>query len=194
MNKPLCYLGIFIILFFILMPPILRIVLPSKESLSTITVEKRLLLACQSTNYFTTTNYVDEKVTMVMIKKNIPLKEKSESEIETINDETENNSSIDEGQNEINNELIDGDTTETSENSEFEKSLNTTSDDFNQIFSDLASNAITVHTVMEDGEVIKIDFANLESSELIGGDYISKTLNQQKEFYESMGLSCSIRE
>ena len=69
MKNILCYLGIIILLGLILLPPILRIVLPDKEKIEIVEKIEYINLSCNNDEYLTNTSYTNDKINMIIIKK-----------------------------------------------------------------------------------------------------------------------------
>lgn len=68
MKKILCYLGILFLLFLLVLPPALRIFLKDKEDPVEEDITKATLV-CQNDTFVTNTNYENDEVKMIVIKK-----------------------------------------------------------------------------------------------------------------------------
>jgi len=162
MKNLLYVLGIIVLLFFIMFPPILRIVLPDKDKIKEDDVKELVvtILNCSNEKYITTTTYENAKITRISIKKN--------------NLEEEENS-------EDNADLVDEESNEDTESK-------TIMDD---IFDNLIKQNGVFQTNQESGTILTLDFS---VSDIPGIDLsnIGKKIDDQKAFYESDNLVCSI--
>ena len=79
MKKLLCYLGILILLFLLLLPPALRIFLKDKETQVEVSVSKNILI-CKNDDFITTTTYEGTSIKKIIIKRNIPTIEEDDLE------------------------------------------------------------------------------------------------------------------
>lgn len=69
MKKILCYLGILVLLFLLLLPPALRIFLKDKETVVEEPVVKNILV-CKNDDFITTTRYEGVDIKEIAIKRN----------------------------------------------------------------------------------------------------------------------------
>ena len=70
MKKIIYYLGIIILFSLAVTPPILRIALPDQDKKEDKKINKEMtMLVCTSDKYMTVTNYEDEKINRIMLKK-----------------------------------------------------------------------------------------------------------------------------
>lgn len=69
MKKILCYLGILVLLFLLLLPPALRIFLKDKETVVEEPVVKNILV-CKNDDFITTTRYEGVDIKTIAIKRN----------------------------------------------------------------------------------------------------------------------------
>ena len=77
---------------------------------------------------------------------------------------------------------------------QLKKDLNTSNEDENileldQAFTDLKTKSNVIYNILEDGEVIGIDFT-LSNHETLNLVKFTKPLTDQKAYYESLGLTC----
>ena len=70
MKKTLCILGIAILLFLLLLPPVLRLALPDLEEKEEKPSMSLKYLTCTGVDYVTRTNYENDKPTLIVIRKN----------------------------------------------------------------------------------------------------------------------------
>jgi len=167
MKKLLCYLGILLLLGLAVLPPALRIFLPDQDRQVVEKNEsKSALLSCKNDNYEIITNYENEKVQMLVIKK---MKNNNESDLE---DDINNQENKEEQDNLIEN------------NKETELDI---------IFNSLKEASNIIYNELEDGEVIGIDFSIYDHKDLDLGK-LTKSPDMQKTYYENQGLTCTIRK
>ena len=93
MKKLLCYLGILVLLFLLLLPPALRIFLKDKDETITDTETKtNETLVCKNDNFTVSTNYSGDEILMIVLKRVIQerddLIDESNLESEDLIDET----------------------------------------------------------------------------------------------------------
>lgn len=69
MKKILCYLGILVLLFLLLLPPALRIFLKDKETVVEEPIVKNILV-CKNDDFITTTRYEGVDIKKIAIKRN----------------------------------------------------------------------------------------------------------------------------
>lgn len=69
MKKILCYLGIIFLFILTFLPPLLRFTLKDKDLKEEDEIIKNISLVCSSPYYVTNTNYQDNKINMLVIKK-----------------------------------------------------------------------------------------------------------------------------
>lgn len=83
MKKILCYLGILVLLGLTILPPMLRVFMPDQgeEEEEVVKIES-VALACTSDKYMVNTNYKNNKVQMIVIKKIINIDESNTEETE----------------------------------------------------------------------------------------------------------------
>ena len=180
MKKLLCFLGILILLFLLVLPPVLRVVLPDQK------IEQKetninTTLSCTSSEYVINTVYKNSKVDIVIIKK-INNNSQSDQNIEN-NEET----NTEENQIDQNTENNEGTNTEENQNTEEDTSP------LGKLFSELKTNDLIVYNQLEDVEVIKIDFSIYTYDE-IDLSLINKPIAEQKTYYESQNFICLFRE
>ena len=90
--------------------------------------------------------------------------------------------------------LNQNDEVETENNTEeIDESNNTTGKEFIDIFESLKYKSTVVYNVLEDGEVLSIDFTLSDNKEL-NLTSLTKEIEEQKEFYENQNLSCIIKK
>ena len=131
MKKILCFLGIILLLFLAALPPILRIILPDKMEEEKEIVHENVVLNCSNESYIANTSYQDEKVMMIIFKQLYP---------------TDSNTNDDQEDPTIENE----EDTSNLEQSNIEE--------LDEAFEDLKTESNITYNVLEDGEVIEIDF------------------------------------
>ena len=66
MKKLLCFLGIILLLFLAVLPPVLRIVLPDMGEEENEVVHENVILNCSNESYIANTSYQNEKVMMIV--------------------------------------------------------------------------------------------------------------------------------
>ena len=81
MKNLLCYLGIFVLLFLILFPPMLKIFLPDKSKIETKEeAYVRRNLSCSGKEFASNTSYDNDKVVMIILKKFMQNEEENSAE------------------------------------------------------------------------------------------------------------------
>ena len=168
MKNVLCWFGIIVLLGLVLFPPILRLVLPNKEEIEKKVERTNYVLACSNQRFIINTSYENNKVKMIIMKKLFTQQEKDKRK------------QIDENIENIDEQLIDPDT----------KSVKY--QEINDIFEKIKNQTTIIHNVLDDGEVISIDFSILEHNELEINKMIQE-INEQQLFYENIDFSCVIR-
>lgn len=148
MKKILCYLGILVLLFLLLLPPALRIFLKDKEEVEEKIVTKSILV-CQNENFITTTKYEGVDIKLIAIKRT---KQISEDGSEIVYD-----TNLD--------KLIDS----------------------------IKTDPTITYEENETASLITIDF-DIYNHEYLDLSLITKPINDQKTYYESENLTCSIKE
>ena len=88
MKKLLCFLGILVLLFLVLLPPALRIFLPKEKEENVATTIVRKNLRCSNDKYIIGTSYDNENIKSIVIKKFITNDQEENSNQES-NAETE---------------------------------------------------------------------------------------------------------
>lgn len=161
MKKILCYLGVIVLLFLTILPPVLRFALPDKNEEKEDKPIETVLLVCSSDTFLVNTNYENDKVRMIVMKK---LKTESTHELENIdeedNQELETNDSV--------LELIN-------------------------VFEDFKNKSSVIYNSLADGEVIALDFS-IATYEELNLTMFTKSINEQKMYYQQYGLTCMTRK
>ena len=163
MKKILCFLGIIFLLFLAFLPPVLRIVLPDIEEKKEI-VHENVILNCSNESYIANTSYQDEKVMMIIFKQLYP---------------TDSNTNDDQEDPTIENE----EDTSNLEQSNIEE--------LDEAFEDLKTESNITYNVLEDGEVIEIDFT-VSNHETLNLTKFTNNLADQRAYYENLGLTCLV--
>lgn len=177
MKKLLCFLGILVLLGLTALPPVLRIVMPDYGEEKEESIKKSYsILACSSEDFLVNTRYVNNKINILVFSRNI----EKDITLETDNDELEENAD----QNENNNDTILEDNTINYDKLEKE---------FDNLFGRLKDSNNVTYDLQEDVEVISIDFSLSNHENLEISNY-TKTINEQKNYYESLNLTCTIKE
>lgn len=145
MKNLLCYLGIMFALFLIALPPVLRITLPDKEEEKKMVVETSILL-CTNDKYMISTNYENESVRLIMIKKLL------------------------------------SDDREDLEDSELDK-----------LYDSLKTDDEITYSVVDDGEIAKIDFKTSNHENLTTLSSLTNTMKNQQAYYQKNDLICQVR-
>ena len=166
MKNVLCYFGIIILLGLILMPPILRIVRPKEEQKAEELIKKNRILACSNELFVINTSYEGDDVYMVVIKK---LFSKEEMKTRQNASEEETTSSKKSTSNSTKSLAIEG------------------------MFMKLKENQNVTDTVLDDGEVLSVDFSLASSNNNLGIDNINLKIEEQQLYYEKQNLSCLIK-
>lgn len=68
-----------------------------------------------------------------------------------------------------------------------------TGNELKELFESLKDKSTVVHNVLDDGEVISIDFSLSDNKEL-NLTSLTKNVQEQKNFYESQKLNCMIKK
>ena len=163
MKKILCFLGIIFLLFLAFLPPVLRIVLPDIEEKKEI-VHENVILNCSNESYIANTSYQDEKVMMIIFKQLYS---------------TDSNTNDDQEDPTIENE----EDTSNLEQSNIEE--------LDEAFEDLKTESNITYNVLEDGEVIEIDFT-VSNHETLNLTKFTNNLADQRAYYENLGLTCLV--
>ena len=164
MKKILCFLGIILLLFLAALPPILRIILPDKMEEEKEIVHENVVLNCSNESYIANTSYQDEKVMMIIFKQLYP---------------TDSNTDDDQEDPTIENE----EDTSNLEQSNIEE--------LDEAFEDLKTESNITYNVLEDGEVIEIDFT-ISNHETLNLTKFTNNLTDQRAYYENLGLTCLV--
>lgn len=164
MKKILCFLGIILLLFLAALPPILRIILPDKMEEEKEIVHENVVLNCSNESYIANTSYQDEKVMMIIFKQLYP---------------TDSNTNDDQEDPTIENE----EDTSNLEQSNIEE--------LDEAFEDLKTESNITYNVLEDGEVIEIDFT-ISNHETLNLTKFTNNLADQRAYYENLGLTCLV--
>lgn len=164
MKKILCFLGIILLLFLAALPPILRIILPDKMEEEKEIVHENVILNCSNESYIANTSYQDEKVMMIIFKQLYP---------------TDSNTNDDQEDPTIENE----EDTSNLEQSNIEE--------LDEAFEDLKTESNITYNVLEDGEVIEIDFT-ISNHETLNLTKFTNNLADQRAYYENLGLTCLV--
>lgn len=164
MKKILCFLGIILLLFLAALPPILRIILPDKMEEEKEIVHENVVLNCSNESYIANTSYQDEKVMMIIFKQLYP---------------TDSNTNDDQEDPTIENE----EDTSNLEQSNIEE--------LDEAFEDLKTESNITYNVLEDGEVIEIDFT-ISNHETLNLTKFTNNLTDQRAYYENLGLTCLV--
>jgi len=183
MKKVLCYLGIVVLFGLGVLPPVLRIFYKDEDKKEVETIES-IILVCTSDTYMTTTSYENDEVKKIAIKKIIA----NNLEDSEVDDSTETDDSSDVVEDEdMNNEDLN--------DSELESSDEELKTGMDILFDSLyeSENENLIRNTLEDGEVVWIDF-NTSKYEDIELSNITKLPEDQKEYYESLELTCIIRK
>ncbi len=193
MNKFLCGFGIFILVILILLPPTLRIFVPKEEEVEE---EKEELivraLSCNGDNYIARTSYENDNVQMILIKKNIISTDKEEENNEEVPSENpEENQEVPNENTETTPEETPNEENQPEEDTNPDTSSNL--ENFEAMFTRLSDDSRVARDDMDDGIVLTIDFSISDNSRLDIGD-LTKPIDDQKSYYEDLGLVCSIIE
>ena len=86
--------------------------------------------------------------------------------------------------------LLSDDTTEVEDASESTINNNTPLD---EAFDNIKTDTTITYNEQEDGEVISIDFDIYDHKEL-DLSLLNKSLEEEKAYYESQGLTCTVKE
>lgn len=164
MKKILCFLGIILLLFLAALPPILRIILPDKMEEEKEIVHENVVLNCSNESYIANTSYQNEKVMMIIFKQLYP---------------TDSNTNDDQEDPTIENE----EDTSNLEQSNIEE--------LDEAFEDLKTESNITYNVLEDGEVIEIDFT-ISNHETLNLTKFTNNLADQRAYYENLGLTCLV--
>lgn len=164
MKKILCFLGIILLLFLAALPPILRIILPDKMEEEKEIVHENVVLNCSNESYIANTSYQNEKVMMIIFKQLYP---------------TDSNTNDDQEDPTIENE----EDTSNLEQSNIEE--------LDEAFEDLKTESNITYNVLEDGEVIEIDFT-VSNHETLNLTKFTNNLADQRAYYENLGLTCLV--
>ena len=164
MKKLLCFLGIILLLFLAVLPPVLRIVLPDMGEEENEVVHENVILNCSNESYIANTSYQNEKVMMIIFKQLYP---------------TDSNTNDDQEDPTIENE----EDTSNLEQSNIEE--------LDEAFEDLKTESNITYNVLEDGEVIEIDFT-VSNHETLNLTKFTNNLADQRAYYENLGLTCLV--
>ena len=164
MKKALCFMGILILLFLVFLPPALRLFLPDKEVEIVEEEPKNQLLVCKNDRFGISTSYDNNKVYRINFKR---FKLLTDNDTETEDNDTE----------------VEDDDESTIDN-------NTTLD---KAFDNIKTDSTITYTDQEDSEIISIDFDIYDHKEL-DLSLLNKPLEEEKNYYESQGLTCTVKE
>ncbi len=191
MKNVLCYLGIIFLLFLIVLPPVLRIVLNDKEEEVEEAPIVRKTLSCDSDIYLTRSSYENDVIKTVIIKK-IEVKEDTEtSDSKDITDNEEESGTDNRGNQESQDEESVPDTNETP--SPNENPDNEEKTEFDKIFDKLSKDSQILKQEAEDGLIVQLDFSASDYNGLLLDD-LRKNIDEEKIYYESQKMTCSIIE
>ncbi len=168
MKKVLCYLGIFVLLGLALLPPILRIALPNVEETKETIVISSKILSCSNDVFLANTSYENEKVKMIILKKLFS------------KEEIERRKGLQEGLDDEEAQVLELET----------ESLK--SKELNDLFESIKEKSDILHNVLEDGEIVSIDFSVSEHKDLKIDD-ITQKMEEQQLYYENQELTCIIK-
>ena len=188
MKKFLCFLGIFSLIVLIALPPTLRILVPKvdeeEEKKDELVIQA---LSCDGDNYIARTRYENGIVKMVLIKKNIANNSEegdNQTPLETPSDNEESQDGTDN---------LDDDVQENPDTNPTEPGTLPNLAKFEETFTRLSEDSRIAKDEMEDGISLTIDFSIYNSSDL-NVDELTKPINDQKIYYEDLGLTCGIIE
>ncbi len=208
MNKNVCILEIIGLIILIIIPPALRIFVPKEKENEEEEVKLVIkALNCDGKDFITRTSYENDKVKMIVMKKNATSttetnpSENTNTGEENTQDNSDENQTPEEGDtntdNSTDNSNTEGSTTtpgeENTTNPE-EKDPNANDQNgFEAVFTRLSEDSRVARNDLNDGVVLTLDFSITSASDLNVGDLV-KPINDQKIYYEDLGLICSIIE
>lgn len=170
MKKLLCYLGILVLLFLLLLPPALRIFLKDKDETITDTETKtNETLVCKNDNFTVSTNYSGDEILMIVLKRVI---QERDDLIDESNLESE--------------DLID------ESNLESEDLIDETNKELDELFDSIKDDETITYNEIDDSEVIGIDF-DIYQHENLKLDLITKPIKEQQQYYESLNFKCLVK-
>lgn len=173
MKKLLCFLGIILLLFLAVLPPVLRIVLPDMGEEENEVVHENVILNCSNESYIANTSYQDEKVMMIVFK-----------QLRTTDSNTNNDQD--------DTTIIEDQEDPTIENEEDTSNLEQSNiEELDEAFEDLKTESNITYNVLEDGEVIEIDFT-ISNHETLNLTKFTNNLADQRAYYENLGLTCLV--
>ena len=209
MNKSLCILEIIGLIILIIIPPALRIFVPKEKENEEEEIKLVVkALNCDGKEFITRTSYENDKVKMIVMKKVI--EDTTETNPDENTNSNEGNNTENSGENNPPEEENNTDTTrentnpdenitpptegsETPDNPKEEPNDDDNQNKFEAIFTRLSEDSRIARSDLEDGIVLTVDFSISAASDLNVGDLI-KPINDQKIYYEDLGLVCSIIE
>ena len=127
-------------------------------------VHENVVLNCSNESYIANTSYQNEKVMMIIFKQLYP---------------TDSNTNDDQEDPTIENE----EDTSNLEQSNIEE--------LDEAFEDLKTESNITYNVLEDGEVIEIDFT-ISNHETLNLTKFTNNLADQRAYYENLGLTCLV--
>ena len=127
-------------------------------------VHENVVLNCSNESYIANTSYQNEKVMMMIFKQLYP---------------TDSNTNDDQEDPTIENE----EDTSNLEQSNIEE--------LDEAFEDLKTESNITYNVLEDGEVIEIDFT-ISNHETLNLTKFTNNLADQRAYYENLGLTCLV--
>ena len=183
MKKLLCYLGVLLLLGLAVLPPALRMFLPeSKENEEEQILNESVLLFCKNDKYEVSTTYETNKINMIAFKKYKDMNEiESDDELinqDDINDDLENDENELEDKSENNENIQDNIVEET---------------ELDKIFNYLKNSENIIYNNLSDSEAVGLDF-NSNNYENLDLTNLKKNYEEQKTYYETKGLTCTIRK
>lgn len=168
MKNIMRYMGIIILLGLILFPPILRLTLPEKKEEEKTIDQNSYILSCSNQRFIVNTSYEEEKIKMLVLKKIY-----TQQEIDKRRRLDENVENLDE-------QLLDPNTVVVKYQ------------DIVDIFEDIKNKTSIKYDVVDDGEVISIDYSISDHKEL-EIDKLTQSMSNQQLYYEKLDFSCTIK-
>lgn len=168
MKNIMRYIGIIILLGLILFPPILRLTLPEKKEEEKTIDQNSYILSCSNQRFIVNTSYEEEKIKMLVLKKIY-----TQQEIDKRRRLDENVENLDE-------QLLDPNTVVVKYQ------------DIVDIFEDIKNKTSIKYDVVDDGEVISIDYSISDHKEL-EIDKLTQSMSNQQLYYEKLDFSCTIK-
>lgn len=168
MKNVLCWFGIIIILALVVFPPVLRLTLPKKTETEKIIETRNYVLACTNPRFIINTSYEDDVVKMIVMKKIYTEQEKDKRK------------KIDENIENLDEQLLDPDTTTVKYQ------------DIIKIFENIKDKTSITYNVLDDGEVITIDFS-VNDHKNLPLEKLNQNMEKQQKYYERLDFSCVIK-